>query len=373
MIKTLYLLIILASFVNCGFSQDSTFSNLSFNMRLRYDSAKVEFNNYEKKHGGFIQTRNIKMHYLEWGNPKNTPLIWVHGSFTNSYELLNIAEDLVKEGYYVIAIDYYGHGLTKMPTHEVSLYHVADDIKVLMEVKKIKKAIIGGWSRGGIIATAFYDAYPNKVLGLILEDGGSVSTNTHYHKFEEQELSSRVKNIFKDRVSYSMFNSEYEAYKTYYDYNSGGTQFELLAWLTRDDIGKWSIGTGIENLFNMSNEGQFLDNILRPTKSSLFGESMSIIEPKIVYRNLQVPILILDPVSDQDIFPYEKENEKLKSQHPDLITYKIYENTGHNIHYEKPGMFGNDLGSFLKVVKKHSTNKTLPPTGVKKKNGIAFK
>jgi pimeloyl-ACP methyl ester carboxylesterase len=269
--------------------------------------------------------------------------------------LLNIAEDLVKEGYYVIAIDYYGHGLTKIPKHEVSLYHVADDINLLMEVKKIKKAIVGGWSRGGVIATAFYDAYPNKVLGIILEDGGSVSTNTHYHQLEEQELVYRVKDIFKERMAYAMFDSEYEAYKAYYDYTGSGTQFELLAWLTRDDNRKWSIGNGVEKLFNMSNEAQFTDNILRPTKSTLFGESMSIIEPKIVYRNLRVPILILDPISDQDTFPFKTENEKLKSLHPNLITHKIYENTGHNIHFEKSAIFVQDLGSFLKIVKQHSS------------------
>jgi pimeloyl-ACP methyl ester carboxylesterase len=318
---------------------------------LRYDSAKVEFNNFEKKHGGFIKTKNVRMHYLEWGNPKNTPLIWVHGSFTNSYELLNIAEDLVKEGYYLIAIDYYGHGLTKIPKKEVSLYHVADDIKELMEFKKIKKAVIGGWSRGGIIATAFYDTYPDKVLGLILEDGGSVSTNIHYHKLTANELDNQLKGIFKDRVAYSMFNSEFEAYKTYYDYNCSGTQFELLAWLTSDDNGKWSIGIGVEKLFNMSNEQEFSDTILRPTKANLFGESMSIIEPKIVYRNLKVPMLILDPISDQDIFPYESENKQLKKQHPNFITHKIYENTGHNIHNEKPKMFVKDLGTFLKTMR----------------------
>lgn len=354
MIKSICLFISFLFINNLGLSQDSALTKLSFDMKLRYDSAKIEFNNYEKKHGGFIQTKNVKMHYLEWGNPKNTPLIWIHGSFTNGYELLNIAEDLVKEGYYVIAIDYYGHGLTKIPKHEVSLYHVADDIKILMEVKKIKKAVIGGWSRGGIIATAFYDAYPDNVLGLVLEDGGSVSTNTHYHKLPDKELSNRVKSIFKDRVAYSLFSSEYEAYKAFYDYNSNGPQFELLAWLTMDDNGKWTIGTGLEKLFNMRNEEEFADNILRPTRASLFGESMSVIEPEIVYRNLQIPMLILDPISDQDIFPYENENEKLKSQHPDFITHKIYENTGHNIHYEKPAMFVKDLGAFLKIVKGQS-------------------
>jgi pimeloyl-ACP methyl ester carboxylesterase len=356
MSKSILSFINLIFITHFGFSQDSSQSEPSFNIKMRYDSAKIEFNSYERKHGGFIKTKNIKMHYLTWGNPKNTPLIWVHGSFTNSYELLNIAEDLAKKGYYLIAIDYYGHGLTKIPKKDVSLYDIADDISEMMEVKKIKKAVIGGWSRGGIIATAFYNAYPNKVLGLILEDGGSVSTNTHYHKLSTTELNDRVKNIFKDKVTYSMFNSEYEAYKSYYDYNKGGTQFELLAWLTMDDNKKWSIGTGVEKLFNMSNEEEFLDNILRPTRANLFGESMSTIEPKIIYRNLKVPILILDPISDHDMLPYEKENEKLKSQHPNLITHKIYENTGHNIHYEKPAQFVKDLGDFLETVKNHYQN-----------------
>lgn len=349
--RNIYTLIFLQCLVYNSYAQDSL--NHILSIRLRYDSAKVEFENYERMHGGFIQTKNIKMHYLEWGNPKNTPLIWIHGSFTNGYELSNIANDIVSKGYHLIAIDYYGHGLTGIPKHEVSLYHIADDIKSLMDVKKINRAVIGGWSRGGIVATAFYDSYPDNVLGLILEDGGSVSTNTRYHKMEEVQLNERVKDIFEDRVSYARHESEFEAYKTYYDHSEGGIQFKLLAWITMDEDSLWSIGPGIEDLFNMSNEAQFLDNILRPTKATLFGESMSIIEPKIVYRNLNVPMLILDPVSDDDIFPYEKENKELKNQHSELIVYKAYGGTGHNIHYEKPKMFIEDLGEFLKDIKTH--------------------
>jgi pimeloyl-ACP methyl ester carboxylesterase len=351
--KHIYALILLQFPVYGCYCQDSL-SN-AFNIRVRYDSAKTEFENYEKIHGGFVQTKNIQMHYLEWGNPKDISLIWIHGSFTNGYELSSLADEIVKKGYHLIAIDYYGHGLTKIPKHEVSLYHVADDIKALMEDKKIERAVIGGWSRGGIIATAFYDSYPDNVIGLILEDGGSVSTNAYYHKMSEVQLNEKVKEIFKDRFSYSRHRSQFEAYKAYYDSSEGGTQFTLLAWITMDEDGLWSIGPGIENLFNMSNEVQFLDNILRPTKATLFGESMSIIEPKIVYRNLKVPMLILDPVSESDIFPYEKENEELKNRHSNLIVYKKYLNTGHNIHHEKPKMFMEDLGEFLKIIKIHRT------------------
>lgn len=192
--KSIYTIVFLHCIAYCSYAQDSL---KSFNIRPRYDSAKAEFDHYEKVHGGFIPTTNVKMHYLQWGNPKDIPLIWIHGSFTNGYELADLANAIVGKGYHLIAIDYYGHGLTSIPRHEVSLYHVADDIKALMDAKKFKKAVIGGWSRGGVIATAFYDTYPDRVLGLILEDGGSVSTNTNYHKMNEVQLNERVKEIFK--------------------------------------------------------------------------------------------------------------------------------------------------------------------------------
>src|SRR5687768_14260739 len=300
MTRNIYLLLLSQLLAFSTYCQSS--SDEPVNMRQRYDSARRQFESYEKIHGGFIQTENVRLHYLEWGNPADTPLIWAHGSFTNAYELSGIADDIAARGYYLIAIDYYGHGLTKIPGHEVSLYHVADDIKALMDFKRIDKAVIGGWSRGGMIATAFYDAYPDKVLGLILEDGGSASTNTHYHQMDQAELEARVEKIFKDRPDYAKYATEFEAYKGYYDYGGGGTQFTLLAWITTDSDGHWVIGPGIEELFNMSNAGQFMDNILRPTKATLFAQSMSIIEPRIIYRDLKVPMLIFDPVSDDDIF-----------------------------------------------------------------------
>ena len=108
-----------------------------------YKKAKVNFANFEKVHGHFIETKNVRMHYLTWGRPSGIPLIWSHGSFTNGYEMLNIADSLAKANYYIIAIDYYGHGQTAIPDHEVSLYHVADDIKFLMDKLNIKKSVIG--------------------------------------------------------------------------------------------------------------------------------------------------------------------------------------------------------------------------------------
>lgn len=319
-----------------------------------YKEAKKDFEKFEKEHGAFIQTNNVLMHYLTWGNQTGTPLIWSHGSLTNGYELINIADSLVKAGYYVIAIDYYGHGQTAIPKHEVSLYHIADDIKFLMDRLKIKKAVIGGWSRGGFISTAFYDAYPERVLGLILEDGGSVSMNNYYHKMEPAELENTLKMIERAHPPDTFYASELDAYYDIYDNSETGNQFQLLAWIKKNKEGKWAIYPGVFELFNMNNAEQWSNNILRPTRVPLFAESMSILEPKIIYRNLHVPLLILDPVSEDDFMPFEEENKALQKQHPAFITHKIYEYTVHNIHYERPKQFVEELADFLKKVKIHN-------------------
>jgi len=316
-----------------------------------YQEARKDFKEFEKNHGKFIQTKNVLMHYLTWGSPGDTPLIWSHGSLTHSYELINIADDLAKAGYYVIAIDYYGHGQTPIPSFEVSLYHIADDIKFLMDELKIKKAVIGGWSRGGYISTAFYDAYPEQVLGLILEDGGSVAMNAWYHKMKPEQLDSTLLKIAASDFPDAVYGTEFDAYYDLYDSDESGNQFHLLSQIKKNNQGKWSIYSGVMKLFNMQSGAQWTNNVLRPTLSPLFAESMSVLEPKIVYRNLNVPVLILDPISENDFMPFTEENKALKQKHPAYITHKIYKDTGHNIHYENPKMFVHDVVDFLNTIK----------------------
>jgi len=351
--RTSIVILTLILFASSIQAQDTAVKIDRYKLEKLYPEAKKDYSKFEKEHGAFIQTKNVKMHYLTWGNPTNVPLIWSHGSLLNGFELFAVAENLVKAGYYVIAIDYYGHGLTDIPDHEVSLYHVADDIKFLMDNLKIKKAVIGGFSRGGYISTAFYDAYPASVLGLILEDGGSVSSNTHYHQMDESALKDQFKNLdVKTHNPWdSTYNTEFEAYRNLYDSTEKGNQFQSLALIKKNKDGNYGIYTGLNSLFHMNNSHDFLDLIFRPTKAPLFAESMVMMEPKIIFRNLNVPVLILDPVSDHDPFPFEKQNEALKDQHPTWIMHIIYQNTEHNILYEQPEKFTKDVIAFLQKIK----------------------
>ncbi len=47
-------------------------------------------------------------------------------------------------------------------------------------------------------------------------------------------------------------------------------------------------------------------------------------------------------------------NETLQKRYPYLIDHKIYENTGHNIHYQRQVKFIEDLTTFLKKVKTYN-------------------
>lgn len=321
-------------------------------IKKNYLIAKQKYTEYEKKHGRYLQTTNILMHYLVWGETNTRTLIWCHGSLSNAYEFADYANAVTKMGYRVIAIDYYGHGRTNIPTHEVSLYHVADDIKELIDSLGIKKVVIGGWSRGGYIATAFYDSYPASVSGIILEDGGSVASNKTWHKLSMDSLNTRVLALAREMPKAVQYETEFDGYKAWYDEKDGTDQFDILPWLVEVHPQQWEVCPGVLELCNMETAPKYLQTILRPTLATLFGESMAIIEPKLIYRNLNIPLLILDPISETDPFPVEMENQALKQSHSNWITYTVFKNCDHNIHYQYPKEFTTAITSFLRSLGK---------------------
>lgn len=320
-------------------------------MKATYTQAKKAFMAFERKYGAFIQTENVKMHYLRWGDPANPCLIWAHGSMNSSYELMHVADSLANAGFFVLAIDYYGHGQTVLPEHEVSIYHIADDIRYLMDDLSIERAFIGGFSRGGYVATAFYDSYPDRVLGLILEDGGSVAANTHYHRMNLETLKEKSLE-FKESVGSPwarVFQTEFDAFAALYAIDGDKTDFSVFSLIKEEDGGGWSVVySEMPALFHLGNPQQFLNLTLRPSLVPLFARSMVVMEPSLIFRNLDVPILILDPVRAGESMPFEKENQAFKNQHPALVNHIIYENTGHNIHYEHPERFTHDVLRFMK-------------------------
>ncbi|WKN41547.1 alpha/beta fold hydrolase [Tunicatimonas pelagia] len=349
MTKNLTIVVCFTAFLACGaFAQPTKNDQESV-----FKQAKQGFEAFEREHGHFIQTPNVRMHYLTWGDSADVPLIWLPGSFSNGYELRNVADALTEAGYYLIAVDYYGHGQTPVPQQEVSLYHIADDVKYLMDAMSIDRAMIGGWSRGGYISTAFYDTYPENTLGLILEDGGSVATNYNYHRLEPDSLTQLIASFEVEKYvqTDTAFASKQAAFFSLYDKDDTTNQFHLLSYIKEVAPDKWAVNPGLFQLFHHSSSEQIANNILRPASVPLFAASMTLIEPRIIFRNLDVPVLILDATHADDLFPFEAANRALQANHPTLINHIVFEDTGHNIHSERPEQFIQHLSNFLNEVR----------------------
>jgi len=134
------------------------------------------------------------------------------GSLLSAYDFYPFAEDLVKEGYKVLSVDHYGHGLTDIPAKDLDFWDFADDLALLLEQENATKAVIAGFSRGAYLATAFYQQYPEKVEAIILEEGGSVSFKRIFNEMGTDKLEEFLLSV---EVSEDLRKLLFEAFEIY--------------------------------------------------------------------------------------------------------------------------------------------------------------
>ena len=131
--------------------------------------------------------------------------------------------------------------------------------------------------------------------------------------------------------------------------------FTSYARIKKNNQNKFEINPSAEELTGENSAEENLAIIYTPfTSKTAFGASTHQLNPKIIYRNLDKPMLIFDPVSDRDWFDFKTENEKLTKEHPKFIIHKVYNKTWHGVKDEKPNEVLNDIKSFLqsnKVIK----------------------
>ncbi len=70
-----------------------------------FDQAKTRYEAYEREHGGWIQTKNVRMHHLQWKNPTGTPLMWAIGTHSSAYEMAPFAERWLPDHLQLIIMD----------------------------------------------------------------------------------------------------------------------------------------------------------------------------------------------------------------------------------------------------------------------------
>lgn len=119
----------------------------------------------------FIETNNIKLHYLDFPHEGET-LILLHGLTANAHSFDGFINSGLNQAVRVISVDLRGRGLSNKPDTGYSLEDHAQDILGLMDSLELEKVVFAGHSYGGRLGIYMSVHYPERVKKLVLLDTG---------------------------------------------------------------------------------------------------------------------------------------------------------------------------------------------------------
>lgn len=259
----------------------------------------------------------------EVGNRSLPTLVCLHGMTGDSKSFLGLVEQLIGE-YHLILLDGPGHGETD-PLKTEEDYIFSSVVKRMDRVlqKKIgnKPFCVLGHSWGADLALHFAKAFPKKVLGVVLLDGGFVFPEHVVGMTEEKALEGWADYI--DGCTYSSWNEIVQVYQGY----------TTRQW----DEGMDSI---IASNFKEGSTGY----VLKADRFSLLSIIKAFYkEPaSTTYQSMKCPVLLFhatvpesDPSRDSGIKAIQ---ESIKNLHVIGL-----ENTKHNIHWDCPERVADEI------------------------------
>jgi len=106
------------------------------------------------------------LHYLAWGDAAKRKLILLHGGGSNAHWWDHLAPDLA-ERFFVIALDFRGHGASDYP-EELVVGAFNDDLELLQQHLGSDEAVLMGHSMGSHVAVDHAARHPaTQALALI--------------------------------------------------------------------------------------------------------------------------------------------------------------------------------------------------------------
>ena len=259
---------------------------------------------------------SIKMHYLDLGNPRNLPIILIHG-MTFDHQMWNPQIQVLKDKYRVIAYDLRGHGLSIVGDGQYTYKMFVNDLIDLMDHLHSKQAVLCGLSMGGAIALRAYEMNPDRIKALILCDTRTEadSNETKYWREDSIEL---IKNNGLESFTHEFINNIF-ARESFKDHPKA---VEL-----------------IRNII-LSSSPQAICGVLLAQAART--------DMKHVLTKIKVPTLIM--IGENDNFTPYASSETMNDE---IINskLKIISKAGHVSNLENTDEFNHNLLEFMKKIK----------------------
>jgi len=255
----------------------------------------------------------LRLHYAEQGDPTGEAIVFLHG-YSDSWFSFSRVLPLLSAEYHAFALTQRGHGDSDKPECCYTPDDFAADFDAFMDAVGLEEATVVGASTGALFAQRVALSYPRCVSRLVL-----VGAQTPANEANEVVL---------------------------------GLQEEVRA--LEDPVPPEFVRAFQEGTIYQPVPQEFLDTVVleslklpaRVWRDYLEGAVLSIDQDYVLtLREINVPTLILWGEQDP-LFPRE-EQERLAAAIPGA-TLKVYPETGHAVHWDRPEWVVRDLEEFMK-------------------------
>jgi 2-hydroxy-6-oxonona-2,4-dienedioate hydrolase len=142
----------------------------------------------------YVFLHELKIHYVEAGQPKYPPVIMIHG-LGGLWANWSLCLPFLMGSYRCIALDLPGFGLSDKPDMSYSIPSYRNVIKGFMQTLSIDRAVFVGHSMGGQVALDFVLSYPDRVICAILVSPYGVQRPSYIRKLLLQFLTTKKEDI----------------------------------------------------------------------------------------------------------------------------------------------------------------------------------
>lgn len=250
----------------------------------------------------------VRIRYAEQGDPAGHPVILLHGYTDSWFSYSRVMPELARR-HRVYALDLRGHGDSDRPAAGYAMRDLAPDVVAFMEAKGVGRAMVVGHSMGSFVAQQVAVAAPERVAGLVL-----MSSATTMRNMVGIEEFARAVDAMTDPVPPS-FAREFQVSTIHHPIPAEFLE-EAVAITGRLPARVWR-----ELMAGMLATG-----------------------PAVELGRNKISTLLLWGEKDA-LFP-RSEQDALLAAIPGSIL-KVYPETGHALHWERPDKFVRDLEDFV--------------------------
>ena len=264
-------------------------------MELRHDSVRL--------------ATGLRLHFVEQGNPRGEPVLFLHG-WPDSWFTYSRVLPLLPAELRALAVDQRGFGESDHPESGYAITDLAADAVAFLDALGIERATLVGHSYGSFVARQVAIARPERIDRLVLIGTGFVQSNPVIHDLQTALLD------LPDPIPVE-FAREFQA----------STAYRPLPPEFFDRIVAESL--------------KIPARLWRPMVEGLLAQ-----DDAAELHRIAAPVLLL--WGDKDALFSRADQDRFLAAQP-RAELKIYEETGHCPNWERPEDVGADIAAFVRT------------------------